>query len=155
MTIEPPVIHEIVNEIWEAMLGLDVAPASAVAPSAGREIYAAVQVTGGWEGAVIIECTEDAAQQFAVAMLGLDGEDPAEGDVHDVMGELANMVGGNLKGAVGREAELSLPTVVVGAELDLAVPGATVASRESFVAGGASFTLVVMAKASGPMAAAG
>lgn len=155
MTIDTAAVHEIVTEIWESMLGLDVAPIDAGPDHPGREVYAAVQITGAWEGALIIECTESTASAFTAAMLGMEDETPSESDVHDVMGELANMAGGNLKSIVGSEARLSLPTVVVGADLDLSVPGASVAVRQAFVAGDVPFSVVIMAKASPAIAAAG
>ena len=156
MTIEPSVLHEIVSEIWEGMLGLAVVDdAEAGSSGGGRQVYAAVQITGAWDGAVIIECRETAAEVFAAALLGLDdGESADDDEVRDVMGELANMAGGNLKAAVGGESQLSLPTVVVGEELDLAVPGAAVVSRESFTVGEVTFTLRVMARDAGTLAAA-
>lgn len=156
MTIEPSVLHEIVSEIWEGMLGLAVVrSAEASDLTGGRQVYAAVQITGAWDGAVIIECQEAAAEVFAAALLGLDDGESAEDDeVHDVMGELANMAGGNLKAVVGRESQLSLPTVVVGEDLDLAVPGAAIVSREFFTVGEVNFTLRVMARDTGGLAAA-
>lgn len=155
MTVPAGEVQNIVAEIWESMLGLpvEVGPAEP-APVAGREVCAAVQITGGWEGAVIIECDEAAAESFTRAMLGLeDAEEPSESDVHDVMGELANMAGGNVKAMVGDDTRLSLPTVVVGEHLDLSVPGAARLLTTTFVAGNIPFTVVVMAKA-GPVIAA-
>jgi len=107
-------VHQIVAEIWESMLGLPV-EASDEACGGGREVRAAVQITGGWEGAFIIECPEASAVAFTVAMLGYEaGEEPEPSEVHDVVGELANMAGGNLKAIVAAESRLSLPTVTVG-----------------------------------------
>ena len=155
MTIEPTVLREIVSEIWEGMLGLPVLPTTEVSvPRGGRQVYASVQVTGAWEGAVIIECEEVAAAAFTAALLGLEGEVPAADEVHDVMGELANMVGGNFKATVERETQLSLPTVVIGEELDLAVPGAEIVNRETFAVGEVALTLGVMARDSSSLSTA-
>ena len=154
MTVPAGEVHNIVAEIWESMLGLPVGVGSDDNPSGtGREVCAAVQITGAWDGAVIIECDEVAAAAFTRAMLGLEDEDPTESDVHDVMGELANMAGGNVKAMVGDDTRLSLPTVVVGERLDLSVPGATKVVSSNFVADGVPFSVVVMAK-SGPAIAA-
>jgi chemotaxis protein CheX len=154
MTVPAGEVHEIVAEIWESMLGLPVELGPDEKPTASRrEVYAAVQITGAWDGAVIIECDEAAADAFARAMLGLEDESPTESDVHDVMGELANMAGGNVKAMVGEDTRLSLPTVVVGEHLDLSVPGATTLVSTNFVADAVPFSVVVMAKA-GPAIAA-
>jgi chemotaxis protein CheX len=153
MNIPTGEVEGIVAEIWESMLGLPVETGAEDAPRRGREVFAAVQITGAWEGAVIVECDEEAAATFTTAMLGLDDEEPAESDIHDVMGELANMAGGNVKAMVAGDTRLSLPTVVVGRQLDLSVPGAERLVTSSFVADGASFSVVVMAK-NGPAVAA-
>jgi chemotaxis protein CheX len=156
MNIPTDEVHGIVAEIWESMLGLPVEPGPEDAPARkGREVFAAVQITGAWEGAVIVECDEAAASAFTAAMLGLEDEDPAESDVHDVMGELANMAGGNVKAMVTGETRLSLPTVVVGEQLDLSVPGADALVTCSFVAEGFAFSVVVMAKQGPAIAAVG
>lgn len=148
MTIDEHVVHEIVGEIWESMLGLDIAPIDDCSPDhMGREVRAAVQITGAWEGAVVIECDEAAAAAFTAAMLGLEDEKPDEADVRDVTGELANMVGGNLKAVVGPDARLSLPTVVVGAGLEVFVPGSVVQSQTSYGSEAGCFSIVVVAKA--------
>lgn len=148
MTIEEHVVHEIVGEIWGSMLDLETAPVDRCeSPDTAREVRAAVQITGAWEGAVVIECDEVIAGAFTSAMLGLGDEPADESDVHDVVGELANMVGGNLKAVVGADARLSLPTVVVGANLDVSVPGSVVRSRTSYGTPVGCFSLVVVAKA--------
>lgn len=148
MTIDEHVVHEIVGEIWGSMLGLDTAPIEVCAPEdLAREVRGAVQITGAWEGAVVFECGEAVAAAFTAAMLGLEDEEAEEADVHDVVGELANMLGGNLKAVVGSEARLSLPTVVVGANLEISVPGSVVQSKTAYGTDAGCFSIVVVAKA--------
>jgi chemotaxis protein CheX len=145
-TIDAAGVEGIVAEIWESMLGLPIGPAE-LPDEPGRELRAAVQITGGWEGAFIIECPESSARAFTAAMLGED--DPGAIDaaeVLDVVGELANMAGGNLKAVVAAESRLSLPTVTAGRDLDLSVLGASEVVRSRFVAGGSTFTVVVVAR---------
>ncbi|QGG94759.1 chemotaxis protein CheX [Actinomarinicola tropica] len=147
MNIDSDGVHQIVEEIWQSMLGLDIEPADLPVDDGGREICAAVQITGGWQGAFIIECPEASAVAFTSAMLGYEeGEEPSEGEVHDVVGELANMAGGNLKAIVGEESRLSLPTVAAGSGLDLNVLGATEVVRVGYTAGGSTFGVVVVAR---------
>lgn len=148
MTIDENVIHEIVGEIWGSMLELEAAPIEVCeAPDMEREVRAAVQITGAWEGAVVFECGDSVAAAFTAAMLGLDDEKPDESDIHDVVGELANMLGGNLKAVVGAEARLSLPTVVVGAHLEVSVPGSVVQTQTAYGTDVGCFSIVVVAKA--------
>ncbi len=145
-TIDADGVHGIVAEIWESILGLVIEPTD-TACEGGREVRAAVQISGGWEGALIVECPESSARAFTAAMLGEDDPDGLDvGEVHDVMGELANMAGGNLKALVATESRLSLPTVAAGRDLDLAVLGASELVRSRYVADGIPFTIVVVAR---------
>lgn len=147
MTIDQHVVHEIVGEIWESMLGLEIAPIEDCEPPAvSREVRAAVQITGAWEGGVVIECDEQAASAFTAAMLGLGDDKPDESDIHDVAGELANMVGGNVKAVIGVETRLSLPTVVIGAQLEMSVPGSVVQTQTAFVTDAGCFSVQVVTK---------
>jgi chemotaxis protein CheX len=145
-TIDAAGVESIVAEIWESMLGIPVEATDATYDP-GRELRAAVQITGGWEGAFIIECPELSARAFTAAMLGEDdlgALDPTE--ILDVVGELANMAGGNLKAIVAADSRLSLPTVTAGRDLDLNVLGASEVVRSRFVADGSPFTVVVVAR---------
>jgi hypothetical protein len=69
-------------------------------------------------------------------VLGLEAGEPAEVDIHDVMGELVNIIGGNLKGMIG-DAEvgwrLSLP--LVSSSMQNA-PGGRLVAEVSFLTDG-------------------
>lgn len=51
------------------------------------------------------------AQLLAAQMMGV--EDPSTDDVLDAVGELGNIVGGNVKSMLGQSARLSLPSAAV------------------------------------------
>ena len=53
-------------------------------------------------------------------------------DVRDVMGELANMVAGNLKSLLPRGVDLSMPSVVEGSDYALRVCGVNAVERTDF-----------------------
>jgi len=61
-----------------------------------RERLACVQVkfTGTVKGSFLMAAEEDAAQLFAPAFLGIDGEDLSAGAVQEVLAEMANMICG-------------------------------------------------------------
>lgn len=146
MSIDRGVIDEIVTEIWSSMLDFQLSEAgSGVDQTGHRQVRAAVQLTGGWEGTVVIECDQTVARVFTAAMTGAD-ESPGDAEVQDVMGELANMIGGNLKAVIGAPTQLSMPTVVVGTDLDLSVLGATELVHVSYACGGGVFSILVMSR---------
>jgi chemotaxis protein CheX len=57
-------------------------------------------------------------------MLQLSPGDVTDDDKRDVVAELANMIGGNLKSLLPGPLYLSLPTVLAGRDLGLQIPGA-------------------------------
>jgi len=72
-------------------------------------------VSGGWAGVVTVELDEGVAQQLSARMLALpEGEPVADGDIADAVGELVNMVGGNVKSLMPGPSVLSLPAVAAG-----------------------------------------
>jgi hypothetical protein len=70
---------------------------------------AAVTVSGAWSGQVTVEIS--AAAAVAVTSVMLATEDVGAEDVTDAVGELVNMVGGNVKAALPGPSGLSLPDV--------------------------------------------
>ena len=73
---------------------------------------------------VILGVSDGAAGAATSAMLMMPVQDITETDARDVVAELANMIGGNLKSVLPGPLFLSLPTVVAGRDLGLQVPGA-------------------------------
>ncbi|GAB2748292.1 chemotaxis protein CheX [Nocardioides pakistanensis] len=109
-------VREISNGVWASFLGTeDETPlldaAEPLAPNVDG-VHAWVGVGGAWDGQVWLEMTATGAEEATKAMLGLD-EVTVE-DVMDAVGELVNMVGGNIKGIMPAPSSLTLPTVVMG-----------------------------------------
>lgn len=72
----------------------------------------AVSVTGEWQGMIAVDLVDRSADALARGMLALDGDDPLEpADLGDVVGEFANIVGGNVKSLGPGPSALSLPLV--------------------------------------------
>jgi len=101
------------SDVWSCFLGADEELLPAFEPRETANGYvASVTVTGAWNGHVILELTEEAAVRAARAMVASPEVGP--GEVADAVGELANMIGGNLKGLVQAPSRLGLPLVVKG-----------------------------------------
>ncbi len=104
----------VTTDVWACFLGAaeELFPAFEPRAAGGRGYVSSVTVSGVWNGHVILELTEDAALRAARAMVGAD--EPAAAEVTDAVGELVNMIGGNLKGLVPAPSRLGLPLVVKG-----------------------------------------
>lgn len=71
---------------------------------------------GGIRGVLAIHCPAAIAKAITGSFLGMEVED-LDDDVKDAIGEIANMVAGNLKvsyAAIGLNVELAIPTSIVG-----------------------------------------
>ena len=113
-----PIAHEevqaIAQEVFAAMI--DGEPESLVPwPDAGTgsdAVVAWVDVHGPWLGRASLETSTPAAHELARALLSMEADEtvPRE-DVVDALGELANVVGGNVKALLPEHGTLGLPKV--------------------------------------------
>ncbi len=85
-----------------------------------------VSIAGQWDGAVIVDCSPGVAAVLAGIMFGLPPGEVERDHIEDTLGELANMIGGNLKAMLAPTCTLSLPTVVEGRDFRVRVPGASI-----------------------------
>lgn len=128
----PALLNEIVPAVFETMLSLPLTGSREPWEPSPHRLTAIVHMAGGWNGAVLLESGRDQAQSYARRFLGA-AADPARDDVVlDVLGELVNMIGGNLKCGLAPGIGLSMPVVVEGNEYSLRVIGAEVSHRLSF-----------------------
>ena len=90
-----------------------------------------VTVTGTWEGVITTECSEAKAVELAAAMFEMEGNELAEDDVRDAIGEVANLLAGQYKCELPEGCLLSLPTVTKGTDYLVNVPGGRVVGQLS------------------------
>ncbi|MDZ7639505.1 MAG: chemotaxis protein CheX [Bryobacterales bacterium] len=92
--------------------------------SGDERLTAAVHLSGDWNGAVLVECDQHQACRLASRFLSTDLPDTVDDVVRDVLGELANMIGGNMKCTLMQSIQLSMPSVVEGTNYRIRVCGA-------------------------------
>lgn len=115
-------VVSVTQEVWSALLGLDLDPdGTSAVPS--PSITGCVQITGEWEGAVLLSCSEAFARTATEAMFMTD--EVTDDDIIDAVGELTNMVGGNVKSLLPGPSQLSVPSVASGEKYTVHVPGTT------------------------------
>lgn len=115
-------VWSIVTEVWESMLGTPVIRADH-AFNLDEAFTAAIRIHGDCEGLVTFACPEPAAREIAQVMLALDdGAELSEDDVEDALGEVANVIGGQVKSLCPGDNQLGLPDVTRGMVLPQAKP---------------------------------
>lgn len=109
-------VQMVLEEVWGTFLGTDepLLPGSVDTLQTGWS--AAVTVTGAWDGMISIELPVRTAEDVTRRMLALPAEptSPPDEDVADAVGELVNMIGGNVKSLMPGPSTLSLPVVAAG-----------------------------------------
>lgn len=122
-----PELTEITERVWGSLVEAPLLPRQPGQPGpapGARTFTGCVQITGAWEGAVTVHCSEELAKVLTAAMFLVDREDTTPEEVADALGELANMVGGNVKALLPEPCRISLPAVADGMDYRLSVPGA-------------------------------
>ena len=125
-------ITEITQEIWSSYLDPEqVGPLLPVEADGTTEVSAVVSVTGAWRGHIVVECSAAASRRVAAALMGVEAGDVTGDDVADALGELANIIGGNIKSMVPAPSALSLPHVIISANAETRWPAVSEVCRLS------------------------
>jgi chemotaxis protein CheX len=117
MEVADEIIRELTKMVWTTVLGLDAEDtAPAEASERADEITTSVDISGSWSGTVSISFSRPLGKRLASAMLAVPESEATPALVQDVVGELANVIGGNVKGVLPGPCKLSLPRVEVGSQ---------------------------------------
>jgi chemotaxis protein CheX len=110
--IDEPTVLSIAAEAWVALVGEDelLVPIPEELPADSLSSW--VDVVGPWTGSVVLSTGAQTAAELTRALLGDYAPELLEHeDVADAFGEIANVVGGNVKAALPGPSALSLPEV--------------------------------------------
>lgn len=108
-------IIRVVQELFETMLQIH-AETTAGKPALGSDyLTTQIRFAGAWSGTLFVQCTLKGAKQLARLFAGAEYSGDFEAvECRDVMGELANIVAGNLKVLLPRGTQVSCPEAIDG-----------------------------------------
>ena len=110
--IDEGTIESIAQEAWISLVGEDEYLLPVPGELAGDVLSSWVDVVGPWTGSVVLTTGRQTAADLTLALLGPAAPELLEHeDVVDAFGEIANVVGGNVKAALPGPSGLSLPEV--------------------------------------------
>ena len=110
MELDEQNLQQITVDVCQSMLGLELSPMSPNIDTA-HQLVASVEIRGGRHAVVEVFAHDDLMASIAEVMFSSDRGSLSEDEIRDAFGEIANMIGGNVKGGFGAEADLSLPVV--------------------------------------------
>ncbi len=144
MTIDNDEIWHLMEEIWSTMLSLDLERVEHE-PSNNSEqgtLTGCVHISGAWEGATVLSCSTELAEQVTKIMFG--SAQVSLSEVCDAIGELTNITAGQIQPLLPRPSELSLPSVVEGRDYRVAIPKSSLLTQLSLMCQGHPITIKVV-----------
>lgn len=116
-------IIESAKEIFSTMVMMEISvngDTMVTLPPLSESISGVIGLAGTHKGVLAIHIPNNVAMAITASFLGMEVGEINE-DVEDAVGELANMLGGNVKTILsenGRDIDLSLPTTIRGQQYD-------------------------------------
>jgi hypothetical protein len=110
--LELGTVQSIADEVWPSLVGDGEAFVPVPVPPPAELVSAWVDIIGPWTGSVVLTCAPATAEALTESVLMtrpptvVDDE-----DVADALGEVANVLGGNIKSVLPGEFRLGLPQV--------------------------------------------
>jgi len=124
-------IRSVVHSVWSTQLGLEIFDAvGPPPPPTSPTITAAIHLNGDFHGVIRFECSRVLIRRAASIMFAMPEEDLVLDDERDVVGELTNVVAGNIKALIPGSNSISLPTIIEGS--DYRVSTVNVESSDDF-----------------------
>ncbi len=120
MNLREQIINSTI-EIFTSMVMMDITVSESQCDEYGtleETITGVIGLAGTRKGVMAVHIPHKVAFAITSNFLGIDIDDINE-DVEDAIGEIANMLGGNIKSILsekGRDIDLSLPSTVSGKE---------------------------------------
>ena len=101
-------VDELFSSMFDTSIELIDGPFDATAP---ESFQAAIRINGDWKAELRVIASRQLAESIAQSMFDVDASELNEGEILDALGEIANVIGGNVKGVVDQACSLSLPCV--------------------------------------------
>lgn len=110
MTVDIPTMRQIVSNVFDEMLGMPTLDTDTPHETLEKSrMVASIRISGETEQLVVVEAPMSTAQLIAETMFAADSGSLETTEIRDAVGEIVNMIGGNVKGIYDGESTLSLP----------------------------------------------
>jgi chemotaxis protein CheX len=108
--LDAATVQRIADDVWTSLVGDGEVLVPLPVPAPEETVSAWVQITGPWCGVVVVTCDEPTAVALTECLLRARPPVVIETeDVEDALGELANVLGGNVKSLLPEPSSLGLP----------------------------------------------
>ncbi len=126
----------IAQQVFATMVDMELTPCDGHSPMDDlNQVAAVLRYTEPCAGAMLIECSPALAFTFASRLMSIDRPSSVDADVVDAMGEMVNMIGGNLKALMPEQTRISAPQVLRPGEKEALLAVSRRISRVCFAVG--------------------
>lgn len=137
-------ICRIVEDVFATMLDLHIQECTLPDRLPPTSLTATVHFAGVWKGALLFQCSMDQALFLTRRLMPTCQSMQMDEDVRDALGELANMIGGNLKSVLHPGVALSMPSVVEGVDHSVHIRGGNTLAEAWFIGTLGAFRITVV-----------
>jgi len=96
--------------VWSTLLGFDIQPKSGTFNiSSENTITGSVQISGKWNGVISLYLPSSLVARITETMFSLESGQATLETKKDAIGEMINMIGGNIKSMLPQPSSLSTP----------------------------------------------
>lgn len=103
-------LQQIAINVFHSMLGLELIPLRPEFDTASK-LVASVEILGERHTLVEVFAHEELMAKIAEVMFWSEAGSLSDSEIRDAFGEIANMIGGNVKGFLDEKSTLTLPVV--------------------------------------------
>lgn len=138
--------RQVIEDIWTSILGLEKPFQTRPVPEGDDQdlMCCCVHITGAWDGVIVLECSEPLLRHAAAVMFGTTAETIDSVSMTDALGELTNMIGGNIKSLLPEPCYVSLPAPTQGVAAILAQPDHKLVTHVAFETSGYMFRVATI-----------
>jgi chemotaxis protein CheX len=106
-------LDNIAEQVWSAFLqdGHEAVVDSSERDDFPSDLAASIAIVGAFEGHVIVACSREGSLNVASALFEMEPAEVSPDEVGDALGELVNVLGGNVKSMLPAPSTMSLPHV--------------------------------------------
>jgi chemotaxis protein CheX len=110
--LDAQTMQSIADEVWPSLVGDGEAFVPVPVPPPADVVSAWVDISGPWTGSVVLTCAPATAAALTESVLMTRPPEVVDDeDVADALGELANVLGGNIKSVLPGDSRLGLPQI--------------------------------------------
>jgi CheY-specific phosphatase CheX len=137
-------VRSVVRSVWSTQLGLEIRDTDVPGkPAPSPTMTAVVHISGENRGGIRLECSRALVRRAGSIMFNLPADQISEEDERDVVGELTNVIAGNIKALIPGSSLISLPTIVEGTDYKVSTVNVKSSTDFGFTLDGDSMTVTI------------